>query len=342
MDASLYAKFLRKLAEAAGVQRIEGKIVKVDINTNSGDIDKLTLESGQIVEGELFVDCSGFRGLLINETLQTPFDDWSQWLPCDSAVAVQTASVSPPIPYTRSIAREAGWQWRIPLQSRVGNGLVFSSKHLDDEQATDVLLKNVEGDVLTTPRVIKFRTGQRSQHWVKNCVALGLAAGFVEPLESTAIHMVQRGIIRLLQMFPKEGIEQPDVVEFNKQMTDEYVFIRDFVIMHYHITEREDTAFWRHCKSMAIPDSLQHRLDLFKQTGRVFQQAGDVFAENNWTQVMLGQGLIPDQYHPIVDMMSDSELENFLSNLKQRTDSVVSQLPKHEEFIASYCKGASN
>jgi tryptophan halogenase len=224
----------------------------------------------------------------------------------------------------------------------VGNGLVFSSKHLEDDQATDVLLNNVEGEVLTTPRVIKFRTGQRSQHWVKNCVALGLAAGFVEPLESTAIHMVQRGIIRLLQMFPKEGIEQPDVVEFNKQMTDEYVFIRDFVIMHYHITEREDTAFWRHCKSMAIPDSLQHRLDLFKQTGRVFQQAGDVFAENNWTQVMLGQGLIPDQYHSIVDMMSDQELENFLSNLKQRTDSIVSQLPAHEEFIATYCQGASN
>lgn len=342
MDASLYAKFLRKLAEGAGVQRIEGKIVNVDINTNSGDIDKLTLESGQIVDGELFIDCSGFRGLLINETLQTPFDDWSHWLPCDSAVAVQTASVSAPIPYTRSIAREAGWQWRIPLQSRVGNGLVFSSKHLEDDQATDVLLNNVEGEVLTTPRVIKFRTGQRSQHWVKNCVALGLAAGFVEPLESTAIHMVQRGIIRLLQMFPKEGIEQPDVVEFNKQMTDEYVFIRDFVIMHYHITEREDTAFWRHCKSMAIPDSLQHRLDLFKQTGRVFQQAGDVFAENNWTQVMLGQGLIPDQYHSIVDMMSDQELENFLSNLKQRTDSIVSQLPAHEEFIATYCQGASN
>jgi tryptophan halogenase len=224
----------------------------------------------------------------------------------------------------------------------VGNGLVFSSKHLEDDQATDVLLNNVEGEVLTTPRVIKFRTGQRSQHWVKNCVALGLAAGFVEPLESTAIHMVQRGIIRLLQMFPKDGAQEPDMVEFNKQMTDEYVFIRDFVIMHYHITEREDTAFWRHCKSMAIPDTLQHRLNLFKQTGRVFQKAGDVFAENNWTQVMLGQGLIPDQYHPIVDIMSDQELENFLSGLKVRTDNIVSQLPSHEQFIASYCKAATN
>tara|TARA_B110000114_G_scaffold160011_1_gene176407 strand:- start:7 stop:681 length:675 start_codon:yes stop_codon:yes gene_type:complete len=220
----------------------------------------------------------------------------------------------------------------------VGNGLVFSSVHLSEEQATDTLLNNIEGEILNSPRVIKFRTGQRSQHWNKNVVALGLAAGFVEPLESTAIHMVQRGIIRLLQMFPQDGIQQPDVVEFNKQMTDEYLFIRDFVIMHYHVTRREDTAFWRHCKNMAIPDSLQHRLDLFKQTGRVFQQAGDVFSENNWVQVMLGQGLMPEQYHPIVDIMSDQELVNFLTSLKARADNIVSQLPSHQQFIAKYCK----
>jgi len=338
MDASLYAKFLRKMAEKSAVERIEGKVVKINIDTSSGDIETLILESGHLIEGDLFIDCSGFRGLLINETLKTSFDDWSHWLPCDRAVAVQTASVSEPIPFTRSIARDAGWQWRIPLQSRVGNGLVFSSTHLSEEEAADTLLNNIEGETLTQPRVIKFRTGQRSQHWNKNVVALGLAAGFVEPLESTAIHMVQRGIIRLLQMFPQDGIQKPDMVEFNKQMTDEYVFIRDFVIMHYHLTEREDTAFWRHCKSMAIPDSLQHRLALFKQTGRVFQQAGDVFAENNWTQVMLGQGLMPEQYHPIVDIMSDQELENFLTGLKARTDNIVSQLPSHQQFIAKYCK----
>ena len=338
MDASLYAKFLRKMAEKSAVERIEGKVVKVNVDTSSGGIESLVLESGQIIEGDLFIDCSGFRGLLINETLGTSFDDWSHWLPCDRAVAVQTASVSAPIPFTRSIARDAGWQWRIPLQSRVGNGLVFSSAHLSEEQATDTLLNNIEGEILNSPRVIKFRTGQRSQHWNKNVVALGLAAGFVEPLESTAIHMVQRGIIRLLQMFPQDGIQQPDVVEFNKQMTDEYLFIRDFVIMHYHVTRREDTAFWRHCKNMAIPDSLQHRLDLFKQTGRVFQQAGDVFSENNWVQVMLGQGLMPEQYHPIVDIMSDQELVNFLTSLKARADNIVSQLPSHQQFIAKYCK----
>ena len=338
MDASLYAKFLRNIAEQNGAKRIEGKIVDVGTDHESGDITHVTLASGQKIEGDLFIDCSGFVGLLIDKTLHTGYDDWSHFLPCDSAVAVQTKSVGEPIPYTKSTARDAGWQWRIPLQSRVGNGMVFCSKYLSDDEAIETLLSNIEGETLTKPRVIKFRTGQRSQHWNKNVVALGLAAGFVEPLESTAIHMVQRGIIRLLQMFPQDGVQEPDMVEFNKQMTDEYLFIRDFVIMHYHVTEREDTPFWRHCKSMAIPDSLQHRLALFKQTGRVFQQAGDVFAENNWTQVMLGQGLMPEQYHPIVDIMSDQELENFLSGLKARTDSIVSQLPSHQQFIAKYCK----
>ncbi len=337
MDASLYAKYLRKIAEQHGGQRVEGKIVQVNLNSDSGFIDSVTLASGRTLEGDLFVDCSGFRGLLISETLKTEYDDWSQWLPCDSAVAVQTASVSEPVPYTRAIARESGWQWRIPLQSRVGNGLVFCSRHLSDDDAKAALLANVEGETLTQPRVIKFRTGQRVEHWRKNCVALGLAAGFVEPLESTSIHMVQRGIIRLLQMFPLDGISAPDIVEFNRQMTDEYLFIRDLVIMHYHVTERDDTPFWRECKSMAIPASLQHRLDLFKQTGRVFQQAGDVFAENNWTQVMIGQGLIPDQYHPIVDMMSDTELDNFLKTLRARVDHAVNQLPSHQQFINQYC-----
>ena len=201
MDASLYAKYLRKIAEQHGGQRVEGKIVQVNLNSDSGFIDSVTLASGRTLEGDLFVDCSGFRGLLISETLKTEYDDWSQWLPCDSAVAVQTASVSEPVPYTRAIARESGWQWRIPLQSRVGNGLVFCSRHLSDDDAKAALLANVEGETLTQPRVIKFRTGQRVEHWRKNCVALGLAAGFVEPLESTSIHMVQRGIIRLLQMF---------------------------------------------------------------------------------------------------------------------------------------------
>ena len=277
-------------------------------------------------------------GLLIDKTLHTGYDDWSHYLPCDSAVAVQTRSVGEPIPYTRSIARDAGWQWRIPLQHRVGNGHVFCSKYISDEEATETLLNNVEGEVLTKPRVIKFRTGQRHKHWNRNCVALGLASGFLEPLESTSIHLIQRGIIRLLQLFPTDGIRESDVDEFNAQMKEEFLFVRDFIVLHYHVTEREDTPFWRHCKNMAIPDSLQHRIDLFKESGRIFQKANDVFAENSWSQVMLGQGLLPEQYHPIVNMMSDDELKGFLTNIKATVDKMVDQLPTHQQFINSYCK----
>ena len=255
LDASAYAKFLRRMAEQNGVRRVEGKIVTVNQH-ESGDLSDVVLESGLSVSGDLFVDCSGFAALLIGKTLQTEYQDWSNWLPCDRAVAVQTASVAPPIPYTRSIARDFGWQWRIPLQSRVGNGMVYSSDYLSEDEAISTLLDNVEGEVLTTPRVIKFRTGQRRQQWNKNCVSLGLAAGFLEPLESTSIHLIQRVIIRLMQMFPLQGITDADRDEFNRQMSDEYYFIRDFIIMHYHVTERDDSAFgvtvepWifqRHC-----------------------------------------------------------------------------------------------
>jgi len=338
MDASLYAKFLRKIAEKHGCNRIEGKITEVATDPESGYIDHVTLESGQQVEGDLFIDCSGFIGLLIDKTLQTGYDDWSHYLPCDAAVAVQTRSVEEPIPYTRSIARESGWQWRIPLQHRVGNGFVFCSKYMTDEQATETLLNNIEGEPLTKPRVIKFRTGQRHRHWNKNCIALGLAAGFLEPLESTSIHLIQRGIIRLLQLFPTEGIREPDVDEFNTQMKEEFLFVRDFIVLHYHVTEREDTPFWHHCKTMEIPQTLQHRIDLFKQSGRIFQKANDVFAENSWSQVMLGQGLMPEQYHPIVNMMSDEELKGFLNGIKASVDKMVEQLPTHQQFINSYCK----
>lgn len=342
MDASLYAKFMRKIAEQHGAKRIEGKIIEVGTNSDSGFIEHVQLATGEKVEGDLFIDCSGFRALLIGETLDTGYEDWSKWLPCDSAIAVQTRSVAEPIPYTRSIARDAGWQWRIPLQSRVGNGLVFCSKYLSDEQATQTLLNNVEGETLTEPRVIKFRTGQRTQHWNKNVIALGLAGGFVEPLESTAIHMVQSGILRLLRMFPFDGINEPYVNEFNKQMSDEFLFIRDFIVLHYHVTEREDTEFWRHCKTMEIPESLQHRIDMFKRTGSVFHKVGDLFAENSWTQVMLGQGLMPEQYHPIVDMMSDKELKGFMNSIKSSVDHLVGQLPSHQKFIAGYCKAEPN
>ena len=336
IDATRYARYLRRLAEKSGARRIEGKIIQVK-QTQDGDIASLHLDNGQTVQGDFFIDCSGFAGLLIDKTLNTGFQEWSQWLPCDRAVAVQTRSVSPPIPYTRSIAQACGWQWRIPLQSRVGNGLVYSSDYLSDDQATSLLLTNIQGDTLIQPRVIPFKTGQRHFHWKKNVVALGLAAGFLEPLESTSIHLIQRGIIRLMQMFPYGGINQPDQHEFNQQMSDEYEFIRDFIIMHYHITERTDTEFWRRNSAMSIPDSLQHRLSLFQESGRVFQAEGDVFGENSWTQVMLGQGLTPASYHPIVDMMSDHELRQFMRHQLQRVELVIKQLPDHNAFIAKYC-----
>ena len=338
IDAGLYAGFLRKIAEEHGAKRVEGKVVEVSVDDQSGYIEHVKLESGEILEGDLFVDCSGFRGLLIEQALHTGYDDWSHWLPCDSAVAVQTRSVGPPIPYTRSIAREAGWQWRIPLQSRVGNGLVYCSRYLSDEDAIQTILDNVEGETITEPRVIKFRTGRRRKHWNKNCVAMGLASGFIEPLESTSIHLIQRAIIRLIQMFPYNGMREPEVTEFNRQMDDEIENIRDFIILHYHVTNRDDTKFWRHCRKMSIPESLQHRIDLFKETGRVFRADNDLFAENSWIQVMLGQGLMPEQYHPIVDQMSDSELRQFLQGAEASVVKQVGRLPEHQAFIDPYCK----
>ncbi|MYF51304.1 MAG: tryptophan 7-halogenase [Gammaproteobacteria bacterium] len=340
IDASLYARFLRGMAEAHGAVRQEGRIERVEQDSDTGFITGLRLQSGQLVEGDLFIDCTGFRGLLIEQTLQAGYDDWRHWLPCDSAVAVQTESVRPPIPYTRAIAREAGWQWRIPLQHRVGNGVVFSAEHWSDDEAVERLLGKVQGRVLTEPRVIKFKTGSRRRHWHKNCVAMGLSSGFIEPLESTSIHLIQRAIIRLMQMFPYDGIRQPDVDEFNNQMRFEIDNVRDFIVLHYHVTERTDTPFWRHCRDMDIPDSLRHRIELFKQAGRVFKVPTELFGENSWIQVMLGQGLTPEQYHPIVNMMSEDELRQFLTGIHGATDSFVSQLPEHQRFIDHYCKAA--
>lgn len=338
MDAGLYAKFLRKLSEQHGVKRTEGTITEVTTDAETGFIKSVTLASGQVIEGELFIDCSGFRGLLIEQTLHTGYEDWSHWLPCDSAIAVQTASVSEPIPYTRSIARDAGWQWRIPLQHRVGNGMVFCSRYLSDEAAKKMLLENIEGERLTEPRVIKFRPGRRLKQWSKNCVALGLAGGFIEPLESTSIHLIQRGIIRLMQLFPVGGINSSDIDEFNAQSNLELENIRDFIVLHYHVTERQDTQFWRHCRTMQIPESLAHRIKLFKETGRVFKVPNELFGENSWVQVMLGQGIVPEHYHPIVDMMPDEELERFLSSIRDSVKRITDQLPTHQAFIGNYCK----
>jgi tryptophan halogenase len=341
IDASLYAQFLRRFSEGYGVRRLEGKIVEVRTNADTGFIEALRLDSGDEIAGDLFIDCTGFRGLLIEQTLHAGYEDWSHWLPCDTAVAVQTQSTGEAIPYTRSIAREAGWQWRIPLQHRVGNGMVYCSRYISDADARDTLLGNVEGALLTEPRVIRFRPGQRRRAWIKNCVALGLASGFIEPLESTSIHLIQRGITRLLQMFPHTAIAAADVEEYNRQTSYEIEHIRDFIVLHYNVTERDDTPFWRHCRSMEIPASLEHRIALFRETGRVFRMPNELFAENSWIQVMLGQGIVPRQHHPVVNIMSDEELSRFLQNIKSSVDATVSQLPKHEAYVKQYCPAES-
>ncbi|WP_419226972.1 tryptophan halogenase family protein [Alteromonas sp. OM2203] len=336
IDATRYAGFLRNLAEKEGLRRIDSTIKEVTTREQDGFITALTLASGEVIEGDFFVDCTGFKGLLIEKALHTGYEDWSHWLPCDSAVAVQTESVGEPIPYTRCIAHEAGWQWRIPLQNRVGNGMVFCSNYFSDDEVIEKLLNNVEGKPLNDPRVIHFRTGKRRKQWNRNCLALGLASGFLEPLESTSIHLIQQGIVRFLRMFPTAGIVQEDIDEFNRQADFDIEHIRDFIILHYHVTNRTDSPFWRHCRQMDIPASLRHRIDLFKKTGRVFREGSELF-DDSWQQVMIGQGLMPQSYHPIVDTMSRQELETLLNSIKQGIEKTVAKLPPHQDYITRFC-----
>lgn len=336
-DAGLYAKFLRTFSEKLGVTRLEGKISQVNKCPTSGNIQSLTLSDNSTIEADFFIDCTGFKGLLIEQALHTGYEDWSHYLPCDSAIAVQTKSVEPPKPYTRAIAHQSGWQWRIPLQSRVGNGLVYCSHYQTDQQAQSLLLNNISGDTITEPRVIKFKPGRRLKGWNKNCLALGLASGFIEPLESTSIHLIMSGIIRFLRLFPFDGISQHAIDEYNIKLASELINIRDFIVLHYHVTQRDDSDFWRHCKTMNIPSTLQHKIDLFKTTGRVFLDDGDLFRVDSWTQVMLGQGIMPQQFHQIASIMSETELTQFLASMRKQVDTRVAQLPSHAQFIAQYC-----
>ncbi len=336
LDATAYAKYLRTFSEKHGVKRIEGKIERVEKHLD-GDIKSLKLDNGLSIEGDLFIDCTGFRALLIEQTLHAGYDDWSHWLPCDRALAVQTKSVGVPIPYTRSIAHDSGWQWRIPLQTRVGNGLVYSSRHMSDDEAFHTLTSNVEGERLFDPRPIQFRTGTRRKHWHRNCVAVGLSSGFLEPLESTSIHLIQRNILRLLKLFPESRHDSHLRDEFNAQASADMKNILDFIVLHYFVTDRRDTEFWRFCSSMAIPNSLKHRLDMFKKNGRIFKHGEELFAETSWVQVMMGQGLIPDNYHISADTMSERELANFLNSIRDHNIKTVAAMPKHYEYLNHYC-----
>lgn len=336
-DASLYARYLRDYSEALGVLRTEGKILTVTQSKSDGHIDELVLESGERVSGDLFIDCSGMRGLLIEQTLKTGFEDWSQWLPCDRAIAVPCASVKPLLPYTRSTAHDAGWQWRIPLQHRIGNGHVFSSQFMSEDEASAILLKNLDGEQLADPKTIRYVTGKRRKLWNKNCIAIGLSSGFLEPLESTSIHLIQTTIARLIRFLPNRGFSQADIDEFNSLADFEYERIRDFIILHYKATERNDTPFWQYCQNMSIPPTLQKKIDLYNDNGRVFRDNNELFSENSWLQVMHGQGLRPSGYSPLADDMPEEELADFLSGVQNIIGKCIAVMPTHAEFIAANC-----
>ncbi|MBL6696605.1 MAG: tryptophan halogenase family protein [Luminiphilus sp.] len=333
LDATAYGQYLRRLAEANGTQRIEGQIAHVSVSESTGFIDYLQLKDGQQVAGDLFIDCTGFRALLIEDALRTGFDDWSHWLPCNRAWAVQTELTGEPVPYTRAIAHDSGWRWRIPLQHRVGNGLVYCSDYLDDDAARERLLSLVDGTPIIDPRPIRFTTGQRRQYWNKNCIALGLSSGFIEPLESTSIHFIQNGIMWLLLMFPDSVMSQASVDEYNNKLRGEAERIRDFIVLHYFANQRAGEPFWDMCRDLPIPESLSQRMALFKETGRVFKPQDDVFSENSWVQVMMGQGLIPESYHNIVDSMSNEQLQQFLGDIQRDVERTVAALPNHGAFV---------
>lgn len=336
-DAALYAKLLRERSEATGIKRIEGKIIKAHQNPESGSVEYVELEDGLKISGDLFIDCSGMRALLIEETLKTGYEDWSDQLMCDRALAVQTENTEPPKPYTQSTAHEAGWQWRIPLQHRTGNGHVFSSKYMSDDEAESILRSNIDGELITDPRLIKFRTGKRKKIWNKNVVSIGLSSGFLEPLESTSIYLIQLGIRNLSMLLSNNSYSELAVQEYNNQMKFEYESIRDFIITHYYINQRNDEAFWRDCAEMEIPDSLKHRLQLFKEIGTVTRVNNELFAPDSWFQVLIGQNFIPESYSTVLNNISDQELNAILQNMKSLFESETDKMLSHADFIKMHC-----
>jgi len=333
-DASRYAQYLREHIAPGAVQRIEGKVVDVRLRAGDGFIESLQLDNGEIAEGDFFIDCSGFRGLLIEGALNTGYENWQHWLPCDRALAVASAPGGPMRPYTQASARTAGWQWRIPLRHRVGNGHVYCSRFISDDEAASQLLANLETEALGDPRPLRFVTGMRALAWNRNCLALGLAAGFMEPLESTSIHLVQSGINRLLAMFPDRHCEQQLVDEYNRQTRFEYERVRDFLILHYKATERTDTPFWQQCGAMDIPPALARRIELFRRTGMIFREADELFTETGWVQVLLGQRIEPERHHPLADALTAEQLDGFLADIRTLVGRAKNMLPPHHEFVA--------
>jgi tryptophan 7-halogenase len=336
-DAGLYALYLREYAEAAGVVRREGKVTRVVQRSDDGFIEAVVMEDGTRVEADLFIDCSGFHGLLIEGTMKAGYVDWSKWLPCNSAVAVPCKSVAEITPYTRSTARDAGWQWRIPLQHRIGNGYVYCSDYISDDEAATTLLANLDGKPLADPRFIKFTTGHRKQYWVKNCVAIGLSTGFMEPLESTSIWMIQTGIAKLLTMFPDKSFAPVDVQRFNRVLKTETEEIRDFIVLHYKVTQRDDTPFWNYVRTMDVPDRLKEKMDVFANAGRAFRENEELFNDTSWFAVMVGQGLIPRTYDPVANLISEEETKVRLDQIRGAVLNSADYMPRHTDFIRDNC-----
>ncbi|MGN6376607.1 MAG: tryptophan halogenase family protein [Sphingomonas sp.] len=337
LDATRYGRFLRDYAEPRGVRRIEGQITHAELDPLTGDVARVALTDGTTHGADLFIDCSGFRGLLIEEALHTGYEEWTRWLPCDRALAVQSAGDADIAPYTRAIAHKAGWQWRIPLQGRTGNGHVYCSADMGDDEAAAVLFANLDRPPLADPRPIRFTTGRRKAFWNRNVVAMGLAAGFMEPLESTSIHLVQSAIERIIKFLPNGPICPADVAAYNAQTIFEWERVRDFLILHYHANARPET-FWRRCASMAIPDTLAEKLALFRANGRIVRLNDELFSEPGWLQVMVGQGVMPSGYHPLADAPSDGELRELLALIRQAVARHVTSMPQHSAFLADHCR----
>lgn len=336
-DASLYAAFLREYAERRGVQRLDRKIADVRLRGTDGFIEALVLEGGEIVEGDLFIDCTGFRALLIEQALQSGFESWAHWLPCDRAVAAQCAGSFESTPFTRATARDAGWQWRIPLQHRVGNGYVYCSDHITDERAIETLLGNLEGPVLREPKPLRFTAGRRVRFWDRNCISLGLASGFLEPLESTSIHLVQTGINKLLRLFPDRNCDPLLIQEYNRLCAQEYERVRDFIVLHYHATERAGLPLWDYVRSMSIPETLRYRIEQFRASARLIAPWLDVFQESSWLAVMNGQGVEPRSYDPLADVLDSDEVQRHLRAMRITIRKTAQAMPTQGQFISQHC-----
>jgi tryptophan halogenase len=337
-DAGLYAKFLRGLAERQGVRRVEGKIVDAQLDPSTGHVLSVRMADGTYLAGDLFIDCSGFRGLLIEEKLSSGYESWTHWLPCDRALAMPTSYSGQPDPSTRSTARTSGWQWRIPLQHRMGNGLVYSSAHLADGDAEAELLANLEGETLGDPRRLSFTAGRRRLAWNANVVSLGLSSGFVEPLESTSIHLIQSGIVKLLALFPDIRFNPVERDEYNRQMREVYEDARDFIILHYKATRRADSEFWNYCRTMDVPESLDRKLELWRSKGRLFRESHELFGTASWVAVLFGQGVMPEEHEPAADGVDEKLFADALDKMQLSYRAMADQMPRHGDFIASVCQ----